>query len=484
MRLYFPFYCLLLIALLGCTTQQDKKQFADASRLQEGNESLVGDCMREIGKKDIQRRIQFQECLYDTDGSITSLFHSTLYYPQEIGLRFDGFIVGLEKSPRERITENGKVPVHPIADAGLANAADSAKKINDGKLLFVSHILRNAAVPGAISNCALYNAYDVTVGTVTKRQLVDYCGGTEILRVKPEEAFENSWKALDKLKSSISGAVESGKYTHVLIVTMGWNTEQVEAVRNINSIAGNFVNASKVKANPLVIGVTWPSMWISKWVDPVIKVASFPSKAEDADEVGLTWLGVLLHDTVPAALSGSPIPVIAIGHSFGGRATIAAACVGPIISPSTTALPRGHIDTAIIFQGAFMSEQLFASTPEKFHYPLGCPNVGKLALTSSVADKANNIPFWGTYSGDDRTFKKHCAMSENAGRVSCASAGADGELSTVKAGEFENIMFINANSLINEHAYGTGGGAHSDIFRREHGTLINAVLQRDTGTGK
>lgn len=484
MRLCSPLYCLLLLVLLGCTTQQDQKQFADTSRLHAENEGLVVDCMRKIGKKDIQRRIQFQECLYDTDGSITSLFHSTLYYPQEIGLRFDGFIVGLEKSPRGRITEDGKVLVHPIVDAGLPNASDSAKKINDGKLLFVSHILRNAAVPGATSNCALYNAYDVTVGTVTTRQLVDYCNGTEILRTKPEEAFQNSWKALDKLKGSISSAVESGKYTHVLIVTMGWNTEQVEAVRNMNSIAGNFVNSSQVKANPLVIGLTWPSMWISKWVDPVIKVASFPSKAEDADEVGLTWLGVLLHETVPAALGRSQIPVVAIGHSFGGRATITAACVGPIISPSTIALARGQIDAAIIFQGAFLSEQLFVSTPAKFHYPLGCPNVRKLALTSSIADKANNIPFWGTYSGDDRNFKKYCETSANAGRVSCAWARVDGQLPTVKPGNFKNIMFINADSLINEHAYGTGGGAHSDIFRREHGALIDAVLQDHTGTGK
>lgn len=484
MRLCSSLYCLLLLALLGCTTQEDKKQFSDATQLQSQKEGLADDCVRKAGKKDIQRRLHFQECLYDTDGSITSLFHSTLYYPQEIGLRFDGFIVGIEKSPRMRITKDGNVLVHPIADAGLPKAADSAKKINDGKLLFVSHILRNAAVPGATSNCALYNAYDVAVGTVATRQLVDYCDGTEILLTKPEEAFQNSWKALDKLKSSISSAVESGKYTHVLIVTMGWNTEQVEAVRNMNSIAGNFVHSSKVKANPLVIGVTWPSMWISKWVDPVIKVASFPSKAEDADEVALTWLGVLLHDTVPAALRRSQIPVIAVGHSFGGRATVTAACVGPIISPSTMPLPRGRIDTAIIFQGAFMSEQLFASTPEKFHYPLGCPNVGKLALTSSVADKANNIPFWGTYSGDDRTFKKHCASSPNADRVSCAWAGADGQLPTVKPGHFRNIMFINADSLINEHAYGTGGGAHSDIFRREHGTLINAVLQDRTSTGK
>jgi hypothetical protein len=36
------------------------------------------------------------------------LFHSSLYYPAAIRLQFDGFLVGIEKSPRERIAAAGE----------------------------------------------------------------------------------------------------------------------------------------------------------------------------------------------------------------------------------------------------------------------------------------------------------------------------------------------------------------------------------------
>lgn len=483
MRAWPWLFSLFLLSSSACNTVEQPAGYAsetvDASTPQE----LLARCAQSAGSHKIRRRLQTQECLYDTDGSITSLFHSTLYYPQEISLRFDGFIVGIEKSPRRRIVADGEVAVHPIIDAGLADSRAAAKEIDDKKLLFVSHILRNTAVPATASNCALYNAYDVDIGVATSRQFVDYCSGIAPQRTTPGKAFKNSWEALKLLKADVATALKTGNYTHVLVITMGWNTEQVEAVRNMNSIAGNFVSASRQPVKPLVIGVTWPSMWISKWIDPAIKVASFPSKAEDADELGLTWLGVLLHDTLPDALGELRIPVIAVGHSFGGRATITAACVGPIIASTSTPITRKPIGTTVIFQGAFLTDKLFTASPKKLHYPTNCPNVAQLVMTSSSADKANNIPTWGTYSGDDKSFLAYCGEGHGSPKIGCARASKDGQLTTIRRGTPPTILLVNADDLISEHAFGTGGGAHSDIFRHEHGTFLNAVLQiKNTGS--
>jgi len=83
------------------------------------------------------------------------------------------------------------------------------------------------------------------------------------------------------LETSLAGALAeplsrsdpkgARKYTHVLVVVLGWNTVQEEAVRNMNSIALNLSNvrnenSQKARANgdessidpfrPLVIGLT------------------------------------------------------------------------------------------------------------------------------------------------------------------------------------------------------------------------------------
>ena len=177
------------------------------------------------------------------------------------------------------------------SDSGVDQGV-AQRLLDDGKVLFVSHILQVAK--GAAPACAIYNAYAFQ----SAPQLVAPCWGA-LAADQPSHAYQNSWDALDHLRAALDARLaDPTGYSHVLVIAMGWNTGQEEAVRNFNSLTNAALNAAAPGFKPLVIGVTWPSKWASAWLDPVFKLASFPNKAHDADELGGTWLGVLLHDTL------------------------------------------------------------------------------------------------------------------------------------------------------------------------------------------
>lgn len=411
---------------------------------------------------DVQRRLKPAEEALDTDGSITNLFHSVLYYPGELSLQYDGYIIGVEKSPRERITRAGDVQFKDTPEAGIS-IAKAQDKFNDGKLLYISHIIESTPAPRG--NCALYNLYTIN-GTP---QLARACADAAPAPLDTRAAFSDSWRALDTLKEVLAKKIDSKKYTDLVIITMGWNTAQEEAVRNFNSIINSMKQAAGTRRfEPLVIGVTWPSMWASSWMDPVFKGVSFPYKAHDADELGLSWLAVLLHDTIAPARGR--LPVIVIGHSFGSRAVSAAACVGPVIVDARHASPRAPLDHVINLQGAFLSERLFGQEDDGIRYPTGCANVRNMVLTSSINDTAMNKPFWGLYAGDDRSYDQQC--KHQGRKLRCAQATPEGGFTWDGLNPDSNIVYIDASKLIRENAYGTGGGAHSDIYRNEMGKLI------------
>jgi len=417
-----------------------------------------------------KRRLEPVEHNLGTDGSTTMLFHSSLYYPAELSMRFDGYIVGIEKSPLEKISSPDDVKIRGIADTSLTKEL-AENKLLDSKLLYISHIIENRADHNGMDNCTIYNAYNQEQ-TPEVKQLAPVCQGTPDLPIATTSGFRSSWGALGQLERSMTQRIQNGKYSHIIVITMGWNTLQDEAVRNFNSIIAGMKSSAGPAFNPLVIGVTWPSSWESKWFEPIYRFFSFPVKAADADELGLSWLGVLLQKTLPK-VQGS-LPVIVIGHSFGSRASSVAACVGPAIYEYDPKFTRAKIDTLVNLQGAFLSGRLFGENDRKFHYPINCPNVRNIVLTSSVNDTAMNSAIWGIYAGDERSYKKYCSGS--AQEIRCAHAQADGNITQVSGPSSSNITFIDASDVIKENAYMSGGGAHSDIYRKEHGVLLNWAI--------
>jgi hypothetical protein len=421
-----------------------------------------------------QRLLEPQEIELETDGSTAMLFHSALYYPSAIGLKFPGFIVGIEKSPVEMISQEGDIKIQAIPGSGFSKE-ELFNEVVDSKILFVSHIIETDGQHYGLSNCALYNAY------YRKHQQqplspINYCDNVNPLEVSPQNAYLSSWKGMDILKQKIDEQID--QYTHVVVITMGWNTVQEEAVRNFNSMMKNLKHAAgDAPFNPLFIGVTWPSQWAAKWLEPIVRAVSFPWKAHDADEVGLTWLGVLLHKT----LADVSKPIVVIGHSFGARATSVAACIGPAITEHETEGKRQNktIDYLINFQGAYRANRLIGKPKDgKLQYPDSCKNnVKNIILTSSISDTAMNALFWGNdkYAGDDESYDQQCNDNQNG--VRCGRASKQGNLTIINHSS-SHITYINADDLINKKSYLSGGNAHSDIYRSEHGVLLWNLLSR------
>jgi hypothetical protein len=469
-----------------------------------------------LGCADTKRRLQNEEEALNTDGSITRLFHSVLYFPFETAPRFDGYLVGIEKVRRP---ETG-VNVRNRAEYGLKDSSLQAK-FDDSKVMAVTHVIRHHADARHHGNCTLFNAY-VQSPESAARQLVPACNSRtqpEVIR-NPSQAFSNSWEALDALGSDMEQRIASrhadsastqvggpttsdpgggAPYTHIVVVVMGWNTVQEEAVRNINSLVWNMERAHDERAesnggccqprpepafNPLVIGVTWPSQWSSDWLDPLVKIVSFPTKAGDADEVGMSWLGVLLHETLAKVRLTSGLPVVVLGHSFGAKASSVATCAGPAVvrSRGAASIPLAKVDVLVNLEPAYLAERIFGRTSllQNVVYPRGCPQANRFVITASASDTAVPLPFWGAYLGEGKSYKHFCELDDEHPRLaSCAIARADGHLDRRTSGT-SNIYYVEASRLISENAYGTGGGSHSDIYRLEHGRLVySAVMGED-----
>lgn len=417
------------------------------------------------------RRLQQAEEAFQTDGETTLLFHSSLYYPNELSLSFDGYIIGVEKSPRELISTPGDVRIQARADSGL-DEESAREQFVDRKLLFISHIVESHPQGSGAENCTLHNVYNLKLDKPVQ-QLAAPCqnGSPQLPPNIRENAFKDSWQALARLQTSLRHRIDSGKYTDIIVITMGWNTVQEEAIRNFNSIGLSLKASSKRPFNPIVIGVTWPSQWNNPWVEPIYRLFSFPIKSADADELGMSWLGVLLHQTLPP-IQGN-LPVTVIGHSFGSRAASMAACVGPVIFDKAPNFQRAEIQNLINLQGAFAVSRLFNQPERGIQYGAWCRNVKNLVLTASKHDEAVKTAFWSPYAGTIAGYKEKCP--EDGSTIRCGRANADGSVTQLNAID-SNIFYVDASELIKENAYLSGGGAHSDIYRKEHGNLISNLI--------
>nr|WP_315240787.1 alpha/beta hydrolase [uncultured Albidiferax sp.] len=433
-------------------------------------------------------RLSDAEDLFDTGGPIRRLYHASLYYPVEIAPRYDGYLLGVEKTWTELIMEEGDLHLQAIPDASFT-MDKLREKMRDRSLLYVSHVLKTFSNQTPDNkNCALYNAYAYDAAALEKQLVVPCEGQPPVFQTvtvandgglrTAKSTYKNSWTAMDSLGKDI--AERAPHYSAVLVVVLGWNTPQEQAVRNVNSIVMNLKSARGNDFNPLVIAVTWPSQWNSAWLDFAYKAFSFNTKAYDADELGYTWLGVLLHRTLPQHATGKD--VIVIGHSFGARATSVASCIGPAIYDKVPDSHRAAIHTLVNFQGAYDAGRAFGEPDKGINFPKGCENVARFVLTASEGDTANSLPFWADYAGTSRAYVAQCAQESTL--ANCACSDKDGNLTVSKKGKYPKVWYVDATRLVSENAYDTGGGSHNDIFRVEHGRLVSNAIDRKQDVGE
>jgi hypothetical protein len=495
----------------------------------------------------------------EVNGEFEREFHSTLYFPKGESLHYPGYVVAIEKSPQSTIGGPSTDPggtrsflntrsYYVQAEPGTGNFKGTARiirdfEVNDRKVLFVSHIIRYSTIQSSsgpspyqmIDQCFVYNAYRANgvldkENDMTKITAWHDCPAQSFqIPGNIGDIYMDGLKALKKLEDNLINDVAKGGYTHIVVIVMGWNTSQDEAIRNFNDIVGNVVEAayadttdannSEAKHNaitaqgvspepfrPLVVGVTWPSFWTNTFINWF----SYGDSANDADQLGLTWVNVLINRTLPAVIdkvntekhkSTAGLKIVLIGHSFGARAATRALFSRPVLEYGDISKdpPRSGVDLAIGLQGAvsinrFVPEDSDEGAPYRDFKTLGKT---KIVLTAAQNDQATGAPFWYAPSGSFKAYNKACEGANKAyesvfdcwramdtssagGTFKVCRVGTDEclEPSSNAAQTNPQILYIDAsNGITKFNSPGSGGGAHSDIYRLPMGRLIWRLIQ-------
>ncbi len=488
-------------------------------------------------------------------------FHSSLYFPSGMALHYPGYVVALEKSSQDTVGGPKPYPQVSFVKSGRYIQAEQPSRWgtpsqierfqnSDSKAMFVSHIIKNSVarddrggnVPYfSKSHCFVYNAYaakpisltrkDYDLAKVSDWHACEISTNLDKVDARKYQLYDYGKYALVSLQDNLTKDLRQGNYTHVLVIVMGWNTAQQEAIRNFNDLTGNLMAASLEAASgqqespidrtraiqplakdrpagnfrPLVIGVTWPSYWSNSFGN----VFSYSNKANDADEIGLSWLNKLLNETIPLSLqaSGSHARVVALGHSFGARAMTRAVFSSPALAPLQGSFPdqsmvSSSVDLAVGLQGA-MSINRFAAqlgsegAPYRDYARL---DKTKVVLTAATEDSATGAPFvvWTDPAGSIGSYRKACAQAGSVYQpiFDCMTAS---DTSAIPGGRFEvckygqagcadpfdgtgqghKVAYIDASNGITQfNSPGSGGGAHSDIYRLPMGRLLWKLVEQ------
>ena len=340
------------------------------------------------------------------DSEQTILAYNALGRGQHLNLVVNGYIVGIEKYPREKIGD--PEPGYPDKFKLLPNPNNNkliseqnqefVKATSNPKAMLVTQVV--SYFPDRSNHYVrnyLYNAYSSSL--------------------EGDKNYKEGYEALRKLKYDLKTrlikAYQAGKpYTHLIIMSMGWNNDQYVSIDRYNRILENLNKMASTEGDntfrPLVIGITWPSAWFTisdswLWKKIVGHIGSYTNKSNDADEIGYTIINWLINHQLPdikQAVGKAVLPkVVAIGHSMGARLLSRAIFSKEYLKdpPSTSVDP---VDIFIGLQGAFSARRFVATDSIE-----GAPYANykllrtTIILTSSENDKANPSAFWSKHVG-------------------------------------------------------------------------------------
>ena len=442
-------------------------------------------------------RLEEPEKRIGTHDPLSRSFHVAVEDPQGAGFRFPGVLVGVEKADREKISVPSLVEDPYLSPCPGTVAASSGgtemnrvKKLrkeltqllDDGRRTFISHAIEYRLTLNPIPLIDAHFIYDA-YGMDSRR-------GSAPLFVPDSEHqtahYLNSWRTVKYLKcllrERILGANRS--YTHLIFGVLGWNTSQVDAIRNLNNLFANIMLAARDENSgqsrtfhPLFIGMTWHSHWH-------VPAISYFNKANDADEIGFTWANAIINNVLCAlrdeqSEDKSTLKVIAIGHSFGARIVTRAVFGGEALKPSRRF--EDGVDLVIGLQGAFSMNRFLAERRSGLegHPYSAYPRLrGRVALTWSNADKANPIANFVTnanHAGGKPGFERAKAYCNH---FHFLKARCDGTIEIPCLPDDKRILMIDASKLVRYQVHGKGGYAHNDIYNRDMGRLIWALLSQ------
>jgi hypothetical protein len=453
---------------------------------------------------------------YDSD---LRIWHSALFKPRGEGLRSPGYVLGIEKvKPAATV---------PVSLNGVPLPATSG--------FYITHVIRyqeTAAtdkLPAMNTSCVLFTMIDRETHAAgsgaadvdSAQHVFDRCPNATATPSHISRETASQWtdlepNALTTLHTDLTPALSSGRFTDIVVMMMGWNTDEQSALNNFSALTGHMIDEARRRHGdfrPLVIGVSWPSEWqLDDWSvipDAVVRGLSFPFKAAQADELGAHVVSYLVKQVLQIReADAKALRVVLLGHSFGARAMVQAV---KALDPATTAKFNDQ-DRMILFEGAFEIHTLFTDVADKYrdadgnldeHFRNGRPRV---TLTSSRYDTAVSAAVWGRYAGaadtfDDvchensktwKPFLQHPLVVSQIGCEDLSNSGGNRQYglqlcSVAKDGDHDYgqlsrplhgaapsertktwpVRYFDASAMINCNEPFTGGGAHSDIFRDE-----------------
>lgn len=237
-----------------------------------------------------------------------------------------------------------------------------------------------------------------------------------------------------KARNGVSSATLSD-YTHIFVLMTGWNNIQYQALEFYNNTIVNLQKVSDENGtdfNPLVVGITWDSVWGERnanFLKRVFHLSSYFNKANDADEVGFTVVNKMINHIIPKSLEELEseceknnvecrMPkVVAVGHSFGARALSRAIMSSEYLADSDISNGYGSksvVDLFVGLQGAFDANRFIEDYNPFIWWTLGFNKAINLSegwpyadykakvphtrwlLTNSEADKTVNYAWWAT----------------------------------------------------------------------------------------
>lgn len=449
-----------------------------------------------------------REIALGTHGANGMPYHAVVHYPKEHALRYPGLIVGVEKSKASTFADARMDNVLVDSPAVTRDVKWLGEKLrdNDG-VMFISHVVANglsANGAGINSPCFLFTVYgrDEMQGN-NDRSEIDDVSTCHSGPARGQTSFQGSWTAVSRIHGAVEAELsrKDRAYSHVILIVMGWNTEQIESIQNFNSIVDRLAATAPTPGefSPLVIGVTWPSQWRSGNFDVLIKAASLFNKANDADELGVGWLGAIVeHGVVPAvhARSQSRPQFLVIGHSFGARATSQAVCRGTLLkNPNGVAREKtqGGVDWLIGLQGAYSLNRFKETGAGQFEvkYPDTCSTASNLMFTASEHDTAARVAGQvlddGNFAGTLKTFTKIASDGLYSGslagitRFATYVADSTGNLTALCGPANDSssrLRYVDASQAIFYNAFDTGAGAHSDIYRKNTARMIWGIMSQ------
>ena len=383
-------------------------------------------------------------------------------------LESDGTILCFEKVDRKRLSDD-KRDHHTIYRTFDVDAGMRAYRTNGIKspARFTRRTLKHPR------RVALTHAFTTNAGILSKRYDV-----YQLLETDPAyDLQDNAKNVYDELALEISSAVASGKYTHVVIASTGWNNYPEKAMNTYNSWIRYIAQAAKADGaefKPYFIGMTWPSLW---------QGAAFPfsifNKANDADELGVGNINYLLWKAVmPAAKAGErKLPVVMIGHSLGARLVSRAAYSRKLLN---TCPSNGNVDVLIALQGAFRINRFAGNGAgtDGCIYNIDDP-VNKFIATTSKYDGAMSWGFWSTYIGHHKT-PQHIGDVRYRQNFQTVTVNDQGIASSFGDGPY---VIANADKMIWRIPPGGRGleGAHSDMKDKEAGLFMWSFIKNFAG---